>query len=710
MAKTQTEWMDDLKQAEASGNYERANKIRSHFDMPTFNLEGEGAPTGVRASVGASRGPGAQLQALQGFYPGARPVGGDNFAFESAPGELSLYNQPGLDLGDIAEHGRIPAEMGGAAIGGFLGTPGLIPGIAAGAAAGGTLAGQLYDKGMQYFGGAQDTRSMGDAAGDIAFDAAANATGGAIPRWLGMPSQTARRGMAPPIRAAAPSQLDQVLEETGVGPMTMGQRDPTGNMAALEAGLQGTVTGRGAINQQRTGILDRLDEYVQEQFPRLHSREEAGGLLAQGAQDRVGVRSKITGQYPQESLRGQVKQLYQRLDDILFAEGASTGGKIDLPAGRQLLQEIETKAARDGEYAQLVNRDPDLRRYLDTLRSALQEAPAELQPVPGQPRILDAGGEFLTPQAMEVVPGTGSVAEYPSYDLIKEFRSGVGAKIDDPFTTATGTNQRDVKRLYGVLSDDMQAGVHQIGGEAASKAADRASWFNKALMTRLEKVDKVFKNAENPTQVFTAMETMVKGNPSGLRAVKKTVPRAAWDDFADTYIRRIIDAKPGNSSQTGRLFVPGTAGTALNKLADESPEAWDILTEGRGNALNNLRYLANHLKQSEGLFNTSGTGRVADIVGNTGAVGTGALAGGLTGDVATGAAVAGTSMLAKTVFPWLASKVVTSPKFGKVFGAIDQADLGAVRNATDLARLFAAAGADRDMVEQIKYADGNAEE
>ena len=75
----------------------------------------------------------------------------------------------------------------------------------------------------------------------------------------------------------------------------------------------------------------------------------------------------------------------------------------------------------------------------------------------------------------------------------------------------------------------------------------------------------------------------------------------------------MLDPSAGNSRDMGRLFSPTTASTQLNKLADNSPEAWDILTQGRGEALDNIRFMANRIKKAESLFNASQTGRTNNL-------------------------------------------------------------------------------------------------
>ena len=61
--------------------------------------------------------------------------------------------------------------------------------------------------------------------------------------------------------------------------------------------------------------------------------------------------------------------------------------------------------------------------------------------------------------------------------------------MNDPFIGATGGLQSEKRRLYGILSDDMEAGAVELGGEAAREAAEAASGFNKEVMRRLKAIE-----------------------------------------------------------------------------------------------------------------------------------------------------------------------------------------------------------------------------
>ena len=73
-----------------------------------------GAGLGTRAIVGNAKNPQDRLASMRSHYPEAQPYGEDNFLYyDRKDGRPTLYNPPGMmpELGDIAEYGRVGAEI-----------------------------------------------------------------------------------------------------------------------------------------------------------------------------------------------------------------------------------------------------------------------------------------------------------------------------------------------------------------------------------------------------------------------------------------------------------------------------------------------------------------------------------------------------------------------------------------------------------------------
>lgn len=641
---------------EAQGDVVRANRIRHKLGMPMIDEE-QGAPAGVRAAAGASRGAGAVQQSLENFYPGqVTPFGTDNFLIPGENGPTP-YNPPGMDWGDAAQYGRLPIEMVGALLGGTAGVPGGIPGVLLGAGLGGETAGQAYDQGMQRFFGAEDTRDVGQQLTDTAMGVAANSMGGPVARPAHIGAELAEDAV---MRAAS--------NEVGLPPLTPAQR---GNRLAerVEGGLEGTLFGGPPINAQRESVGDAVNRYVDSIWPAPVSRQEAGASAVAGAEQSA------------TALRGEITRLYDEVDALI-----DTSGRIDVPASRQLLEEIDAKAARDPAYAGLVNQDPQLTRYLTTLREATQEA---------TPPRISAGGQPVSPPAL------------PPYETVKQFRTNVGEALDSPFTASQpGSSMPEKRRLYATLSDDMEAGATQLGGPDAAAAARRASAFNRDVMARLEKVDPIFKNADNPTRVYEVMSSRVMSDPKMVSEARRLLPDGAWEDFVTRYVRDTLAATPGAENAAGNAVSFSTIATNLNKLKRRSPEGYDLIAGGNRRALDNLQVIANRLRENERFFNKSRTGNVNSLGAAVTPAGAGGMGYLMSGDPMKAAALAGVGLFSASVVPWMAAKALTSPTFQEALQGVARSDIANITSLPQLGRALIAAGADEAEVAEMLQLEG----
>lgn len=83
-----------------------------------------GAPAFARAVVGGASEK-DKLANVKRFFPDAQPHGDDNFVFtDPGTGRPTLFNPPGLDVGDIAGVAREGAQVVGAGLGAAFGAAG----------------------------------------------------------------------------------------------------------------------------------------------------------------------------------------------------------------------------------------------------------------------------------------------------------------------------------------------------------------------------------------------------------------------------------------------------------------------------------------------------------------------------------------------------------------------------------------------------------
>tara|TARA_R110000851_G_scaffold40320_1_gene101732 strand:- start:9276 stop:11258 length:1983 start_codon:yes stop_codon:yes gene_type:complete len=653
---TREEALALLAQREAEGDLERANKIRSLLNMPP--IDDKGAPLSQRAAIGASRGPGAKFQAAQGFDPGASKFGDDNFLINN-----TLYNPPGFDSGDIVEYGRVPAEALGSLTGGVIGMaggvptgPGAIATTMAGAGLGGEIAGNVYDQFMGQF-GAVDTRGFTEQAKDASLSVAFNSMG--APQFRN-PSHYIQ-GTASRLNDPARLAKQEVAQRGGW--LTAGQ---TGNntSARLEAGLESDPFGGNVVSGQRDQTNRIFSDIVEDATPGATSPEVAGGGVVEGMQRSI-----------DETTAG-VENAYLDFDRILEAGGGDRLNTISMEALQRLSAKYKEVRNRDLGFGEMVWDDPDVARAVAAI------------------------DEMVENQAKNIAEPGSALVEKPTYEVVKQLRTIIGKKINDAFYQ--GGEKSALKDLYKTLTDDLDAGAVEIGGEAAANARTTADALNTQLKEGLKNIDPVFKHSDNPSDVYKKIGVALVGNPSLARKARTAMGEEQWARFVDTWIRQAAQTKPGVNIIGGEISSNSTL-TALGRLKTQSPEGYEILTQGRERSIAVIEELASMMRQGDSYMNRSrtanamGTQQIASevISGGTGA----ALAFG-TGQVTPIAgALVGTLM--RAAIPKLMSRVLVSKTLAKALLAVKAKHGENLPIGADLARALVASGASNEEVKDI---------
>jgi hypothetical protein len=235
-------------------------------------------------------------------------------------------------------------------------------------------------------------------------------------------------------------------------------------------------------------------------------------------------------------------------------------------------------------------------------------------------------------------------------------------------------------------------------------AGERADAAFKGLQTTLSELDPVFKNAENPTQVYEAFSRAVQNRPLLAAKVKEVLPPDDWKQLVDTYMYRLSRAKPGAQSIDGDAISPSTLVTNLAKLKQDSPEGYKLLVEGRREALDVIERMAQGMKSAETYLNrsqTAGSLQGMQFLQEVGTGSAGALGGFLTGQGSTGAAIGAlAAVAARPLFSRMFAKALTSPTFAKALEKVGKSR-DVLPTGMELARALIAAGADKQEVEAM---------
>lgn len=573
------------------------------------------------------------------------------------------------------EWGRPITEGAGALVGGAMGVPAGIPGIMAGAALGGHVGGMGYD-----FLGGEETPSPQEQVTSAAF----NMFGGPTPIPSRAPAMLA--GKVPEgnlfdiagSTGGAPT-VDDIVKERG-GRLTAGTRDDSPVSARLEAGSESSPFSVDIWTKNRETNVNILDDLTNEAAPTATTRNVAGARAGLGYEETLDASYR------------NVDRLYKELDDVLKASGGSTLERISMDSLTKLMSNFDELVKRDGKFAQMVYQDPDLKGAIDAMREMVGNQQLAQQ---------TAGG-------MGVPLAKGQ--QRPTYEVIKQLRTIIGNKIDDAFNQS-GEAQGQ-KLLYSTLSDDLEAGVREIGGEAAVQARKAADKAKHDLEVQKKYLGKIFNdnNLDNPERLYEALSTNLLSDPNRVREAKRVLPKADWDRFVDTYIKRLTLANPGAQDITGSLVSPRTSVTNLAKLKKDSPEGYALLVEGREEAIGVVEELAQRLTNSEKYLNRSNTAGalagqqfVNELTAGATGVGAGLFAGGPT-------LAAGLGLTAVVARPFMAramAKALTNDVFARALTKVKRTYRDGLPEGMDLAKALIAAGADEADVQDLMLGDSN---
>lgn len=612
-----------------------------------------GAPASVRAIVGGVPEQ-DRLTNLQRYYPDARASGDDNFVFtDPATGRQTMYNPPGLDVGDVASVGREISQMIGATGGGIAGAAGAAPTgmlsapvtVPVGAALGSQGAGELYDRIMQYFNGTIDSRSLGQQMSDVGGGVMLESAFGKLGSEIGPAFSRLVSGVKNRFTGSTGGQIANDFRSFGANP-SAGTMSGNRAIQTVENAVSGTPGGAGVMQRSDEALLESIGgeaERVALMFGPTQTKEAVGTSIKKAAQSAVGRFTDRSDDLYESASRlipkdlravpeNTVNLFVQMRNSPISEDLPSTANAVINPKVRNLLESFATDISRQG--------------------------------------------------------GDGQV----SYRALKSLRSRVGKILGDPIGYPD-FDRAQLKALYGSLSQDLDSIAQQAGGDAlrAHNVANR--YYRQNIGSNIEFLDDVISKGTDE-QAYNFVFGGIKDGGSKLRALRRNVRPEEWDTVAGSTLWKMGQAKPGQQGASGNLFSPATF---LTNWSAMSPEAKAVLFGGGRYAtlrpqLDRLVRVASAIKDTSATRNTSNTARSIAVLGLLGAGGTLA-----TGDIEGGAAAIGGGILA----PRVTAKLLTSPKF--VNWLADTASKPANYNGwgATMGRLLAIAKGDPELREEI---------
>jgi hypothetical protein len=320
------------------------------------------------------------------------------------------------------------------------------------------------------------------------------------------------------------------FNRAGAGSPTVGQASGRSFYRGLEALLGRTPGGAGVITRaaerQQAGMGQRVDDLARSMSPGA-TAEKAGRGIERGVTGPGGFMSEF---------RKQANKLYGEVDSYIPPA-------TPIPVGR-------TKATLDA----LASPTPGAEKTSQVLASG---------------RIADIRNALDDDlQASLAAAGRG---ELP-YEAVKSLRSRLGELIQDS-TFATDVPTKQLKQVYGALSEDMMAAAKATGNPDAIRAVTRASNYYKNGLSRMEVLERVVERNGGGEKIYQAAIQGTRDGATTLRAVMQSLPRDAQKQLSAAFVRRMGKPLPGTQDSLEEGFSSERFLTAFKNMSPEAQTA-----------------------------------------------------------------------------------------------------------------------------------------
>ena len=616
---TEEELEQIISQHESTPAY-AAQKGQADKSWERANIDSEsGAPATVRALVGELETVDEKLATLNNYYPGAVPYGEDNFLFfDKGLGKFTLYNPPGLDLGDVASLAKTGSEVVGGTLGGVYGTlllPG--PGTYAGLIAGTEFSARAFDFFTGVFGGR--VRTPKDIVGEFresGIRAVLTVGGEKGGQWIAEGGKRILTGVSPKVRNAA-SDLIAKFESLGIEPVSaaIGRK---GIMGRTGAGLEQMTAAGPIMQKQAEKVIVQLDDALRNiasKMGQVRTPNEAGAALKESV----------------EAAEKRIRDGFSKKYDEVFEEiGADT----------------------------LVTDMSSVNAALQPFLKQIAELPADAQPT-GQLLALVKKYDALSKFAE-----TGNMTFQQLRDLRTQLRLIRSKKISG----TQGDYDRMVDDIYKGITDDLSIAANSVNPKLGAKLkaidTERAIFADTAQKT-FDKIRKSDADNQAYDYIMTSAKGTGKEGVKALQRLRDNFTPEEWGDVAGSALYNLGRENAGAQVGDVAEFSVATFMKNLSQIKKNGPEAMDALFGGTQFAgvsddLMNLVDVVGALKEVKRLENVSKTaGALNQMVfwGSLVTAGERLIA----GEIRSAATIVTGTILA----PMAAAKLMTNPGFIK---------------------------------------------
>lgn len=463
--------------------------------------------------------------------------------------------------------------------------------------------------------------------------------------------------------AAAPG-MQVASGATGGASAATAREEGGGAGAQLAAGLAGAIApsaARAAVHGAVRGVARGGEAARQQMESRLADLDAAGVNPTVGmatGNRRTQALESLLGKSPGGG--GPMARTTERFNEDMGARVSDLADSVSrnadaTSAGRAIEKGVKNfvgsfRMEQALQYAKLDKLIPkDTRINASNARAAFKELTEGIADAPATSTVLQNPKIKAIAEAFEKdLEANGGQLPYAA---VKSLRSRIGAAIGDG-SLVSDAPTRELKRLYGALSDDMQEAAAAAGPEAV-KALNRANKYTAAGLSRIEDhLDRL----RGTTADKTFNTVLSGGDPTKIGASIKSLPLAEKRVVQSAVIDRLGKATPGQQDAAGDVFSAVTFLTNWNRLPARSKAF--LFADGTGQMRRDLDQIARAAEYSKEaskvLANSSGT---ASTAANYVAVG-GVAMGVMTGNFGPAAAIIGGAVISNAT-----ARLMTNPSF-----------------------------------------------
>ncbi len=522
-----------------------AQKAQKNKSWERENIDSEsGAPALVRAMVDELETTDEKLATLNNYYPGTVPYGEDNFLFfDKGLGKFTLYNPPGLDLGDVAGFAKTGVEtvaggLGAAAgfVSGLATGPGAVvssPTLAViGAGVGTEVGARLFDATMGVFSGRERApKPLIEEFTETGVRVSLASTGQAAGPLIAEAGKRVLTGISPTVRNAA-SNLIAKFKSLGIEPVAaaIGRKGMLGRMGA---GLEQMAAAGPILQKQAETVVVQLDSALQSissKMGQIRTPNEAGAALKKSV----------------DAAEKRIRDGFSKKYDKIFDEiGENT---------------VVTEMA-------------SVDKALQPLLRQIAELPADAQPT-GQLLALVKKYDALSKFAE-----TGNM----TFRELRELRTQLRLIRSKKTSGTQGDYDGMVEDIYKGITDDLAVAANSVdpklGANLKAIDTERAIFADTA-----QKTFDTIKNFDADNQAFNYLLTSAKGmgkeGVKALQRLRENFTPEEWGDVASSALynlgRENVGAQVGESAE----FSVATFMTRLSEIKKNGPEGMEAFFGG----------------------------------------------------------------------------------------------------------------------------------